>query len=755
MPFYAFSQSAKITGKIVEDSNSEKMSWVNVLLIDDSTGNALKGKTSDENGTFTFYGLKPNKYRIEVSFIGFQKKEMSVEIKSDSTLVDVGEIRLLQSATALKDVVIVAERPTLTQEGGKTVLNVSESLGQSSSMVELLENIPSIQASEEEGINIRGQKPILLIDGVESTADEFNSLSPSIISSIEVQTNASAKYSGSKVINVVLNSKSYQKQMYRGQMFYGTDNYFKGQFNGVYRKNKWNFSGGGYYQNKNYYKTQSLQRDFDNKNQILHQEKEDSINAQRIRLFANISYKLNNNNRFSLRTSFINSNDDPKSYLDNKYEQAGNRENKRLNINDNSRESYNALVLWQHRLNDGSELELSAKIQNQPSYRINNTSTSYPNTTNPTRLDKYIFDESKLYSYLKMDYTKSVNSNFTIETGAEARITNNSMNSIVSRYDDAKDEWIINKNKSYNYVYEDQKYTAYLSALYNIYNWEFNVGLRAEYIHWDSMIPDLDSTFSKNIFVPSPIVGITYNLGKRQSLGFSMSRRVEMPKYTNLNPHTDVSNPDVIRSGNPDLNPPVTWSFEINHSYNSRGFSNNISLFYRSEQDKISRVFTSTAIDNIFLSRPENISEAISYGVDVSQKIKILKNWNASTYFAIYQYEINGENLDPRADSEGLMGSFKINTSIKLPYNLRVGGTYNYTGQKIVVNGNISPTSYFNVSLFKSMFDKALQISLRLNDVLNTRNTHHIMYANGSYSEFDRAFNSRVFLIGASYKFDK
>jgi len=749
-----FSQSAKISGTIIDDSNSQVMPWVNVLLIEQSTGKTLKGKTTDDNGSFTFHGLQPNTYKIEISFIGFLSSSKIIEIGADSLKIDVGEIRLIQSATALDDVEIVAERPTLVQEGGKTVLNVSESLGQSSTMVDLLENIPSIQASEEEGINIRGQKPILLIDGVESSADEFNSLSPSIISSIEVQTNASAKYSGSKVINARLNSKSYQKQMYKGQIFYGNDDYFKGQLNTVFRKNKWSFSGGGYYQNRNFYKSQSLQRYYDNKDQTLNQEKKDSVNAKRIRLFANISYKLNNRNRFDLRTNFINTTDNPLTFLENKYEQPGNTNNQRVNINDNDKQSYNLLGKWQHKLKNGDELEISAKWQKQPSYKINNASTIYPNTTKNEKLEKFIFDEDKEYAYLKMDYTKSINSNLTLETGVETRFTDNSMKSEVSEY--KNNQWIENKNKSYNYVYKDQKHTAYFSALYNIANWEFNIGLRAEYIHWDSTIPEIDSTFSKNIFVPSPVIGINYNISKRQSLGVSMSRRVTMPRYTNLNPHTDESNPDVLRSGNPYLNPPATWNLEINHSYNSSKFSNSVSLFYRNEQDNISRVFTpKEGNDDVFLSRPENISEALSYGVDVSQKIKILKNWNASSYLSVYQYELKGDNLDPRAESEGIMGSFKINTSLKLPYYFRIGGTYNYTFQKIVVNGRISPTSFLNLNLIKTMFDKKLRLSLKVNDLLLTRKTSHTVYAKGSHSEFDRSFNSRIIILGVSYKFDK
>ncbi len=92
---------------------------------------------------------------------------------------------------------------------------------------------------------------------------------------------------------------------------------------------------------------------------------------------------------------------------------------------------------------------------------------------------------------------------------------------------------------------------------------------------------------------------------------------------------------------------------------------------------------------------------------------------------------------------------------MKLPYDFRAGMTYNYTGQKIVVNGRISPSSYLNLNLFKSMFNKKIQISLKMNDVFLTRNTSHLMYAHGSYSEFDRSSNSRTIIAGLSYKFDK
>lgn len=129
-------------------------------------------------------------------------------------------------------------------------------------MIDLLENIPSVNV-DDDGIAIQGQKPILLIDGIESSRDEFNALSPQIISSIEVQTNASAKYAGSKTINVKLKSKGVKQKDLKLSTLGGNYDFYNVQLLGNYRKNRFNYGAGGFIQNQNYYREQELVRTFD------------------------------------------------------------------------------------------------------------------------------------------------------------------------------------------------------------------------------------------------------------------------------------------------------------------------------------------------------------------------------------------------------------------------------------------------------------------------------------------------------------
>jgi outer membrane receptor protein involved in Fe transport len=745
-----FSQTFEIEGKIIDESLNQPFSWVNVLLLDANTKDVIKGTASKDQGEFVFKDLSPNKYIIEVSFIGFQKKEVEVEL-SDSN-IDLGKIYLSSSATALEDVVIVAEKPTLTKQGGKTVLNVSSGLAQSTSINELMENIPSVSVNDDGGVTIRGQKPILLIDGVEASSDEFNSLSPTIISSIEVQTSASAKYSGATVINVKLNSKSYQKQLLKVGAMYGTDNFFKSQLNASYKKNKFSILAGGNYQYRNIYKHQHQERVYDYKDQILLQDKIDTVNQQRSRIFINSMYILDENNKIGLKLNYSISDILPNSFSENRYTPSVGKENSRITQNSANQKGYSLLGFWNHTINDRSGLDFKLKFNSTPRLAENINNVQYENTNIDDRLDKTNFDETKQVIMMKIDYYQSFKKNISLEAGSTLFLRNNSMISDVWRYNYDTDDWINDENKSYNYIYTEQFFSNYISGLYRTKNWKYSLGMRLEYIVWESSAST--SSVKKTVVNPSPIVNVIFDLNKHNSFNLGLSRRLEMPGYKNLNPHIDKSNPDVIRTGNPNLNPPIIFNLELGYSYSKNSFTNNLSFFYKNHKDKISRVLSSTLVDNVFVSKPENISNFISYGIDISQRFKLFKIVRVSTYLIAYRYKLESDYLCEGAKNRGIVASAKINSSINLPYSLRVGVSFNYVGEEIKANGSISPYCFSDIAVYKKILENKLQFSFKVNDVFGSRKNTAYLFANGSYAESDRYYNSRMFLLGISCRID-
>jgi hypothetical protein len=100
IPFIAFSQSGKITGKVIDGKTGQPLVGANVSIADPKrTG------SSDLNGVYTIAGLKPGTYSISCSYISYSSKIISeIIVKAgESTSLD---ITLLQSTSASEGVVV-------------------------------------------------------------------------------------------------------------------------------------------------------------------------------------------------------------------------------------------------------------------------------------------------------------------------------------------------------------------------------------------------------------------------------------------------------------------------------------------------------------------------------------------------------------------------------------------------------------------------------------------------------------------------
>jgi TonB-linked SusC/RagA family outer membrane protein len=190
-----WAQSIQITGTVT-DEQGVPIPGVNV--IDKVT---KKGTNTDIDGKYKF-STSPKSVLI-ISFIGFEKKEVSVNGQS------VINAKLKSSSTDLDAVVVVAygKQKKITQTGAITSLN-SEQLSRSpsaniaNSLAGQITGISTVQASGRPGgddprIFIRGiasldesrSQPLVIVDGVERP---FTSLDPDEIDTFSLLKDASA-----------------------------------------------------------------------------------------------------------------------------------------------------------------------------------------------------------------------------------------------------------------------------------------------------------------------------------------------------------------------------------------------------------------------------------------------------------------------------------------------------------------------------------------------------------------------------------
>lgn len=193
----------------VKDQKGEPLIGVNVI----AKGTAL-GSITDMNGNFSLTNV-PSNAVISVSYIGYQ----TVEVPAQEKL----SITLKEDSKALEEVVVigygvqkkvdlsgaVAVVPTKVLQD-RPVLNVGQAL--QGSVANMNVTIGSGQATDSPSFNIRGTtsinggEPLVVIDGVVSTAEELNRMNPTDIGSISVLKDAAsaAIYGSRAAFGVIL-----------------------------------------------------------------------------------------------------------------------------------------------------------------------------------------------------------------------------------------------------------------------------------------------------------------------------------------------------------------------------------------------------------------------------------------------------------------------------------------------------------------------------------------------------------------------
>lgn len=199
-----------VTGH-VKDAKGEALIGVNIMVKGQSIGNV-----TDVDGNFTLSNIDPNA-TISVSYIGYKTQEISLKGKSSVNVI------LSEDSEALDEVVVigygtlkkadlsgaVASVPKKVLEN-RPVLTVGQAL--QGSVANLTVSIGSGQATDSPSFNIRGTTsinggdPLIVIDGIVSSAEELNRMNPVDISNISVLKDASsaAIYGSRAAFGVIL-----------------------------------------------------------------------------------------------------------------------------------------------------------------------------------------------------------------------------------------------------------------------------------------------------------------------------------------------------------------------------------------------------------------------------------------------------------------------------------------------------------------------------------------------------------------------
>ncbi|MEL5893916.1 TonB-dependent receptor [Bacteroides sp. GD17] len=165
-----FSQTKNITvsGRVMEDTKEPAIqATVQLLSLPDSTQAA--GVASSNLGFFSLPPVKPGKYVLKVSYIGFKTLWQPMQLSNATPQKNLGVLTLESDAVMLAEAVVTAEAPQVQVVEDTLMYNSSAYRTPEGAMLEeLVKKLPGAEIDDEGNVKINGKDlKKIMVDGKE------------------------------------------------------------------------------------------------------------------------------------------------------------------------------------------------------------------------------------------------------------------------------------------------------------------------------------------------------------------------------------------------------------------------------------------------------------------------------------------------------------------------------------------------------------------------------------------------------------
>lgn len=763
---------AQILGKLLDDQTGKPVEYASVALLNpDST--VLTGMLSKPNGDFDFRQLKPGQYILKIYFIGYETHFQAVSVKRSA---DVGNIKLKTTATALKGVEVVGEKPAFTMEIDKRVFNVDKNLASiGGTATDVLRQVPSVNVDIDGNVSVRNGSPTIFIDGRPSTLT-LDQIPADAIASVEVVTNPSAKYDAegmSGILNIVL--KKNRRAGINGLVTAGVST--TGSTNaGVdlnVRQGKINvFANYSLRDRKSPMKSNLFRKNISDDTTTYMDQYQDGDFGRKFQSGRiGFDWFIDNRNTITLSQGIVggdfnNINDQTIYELDvhqNRVRYAtGNNDSKRNFRNYTTQLGYKRTFAKEGRELTADFTYNKATSKNRDDYNLQyyNMQNEPINTPIQPELRYANGNGNTTYFTGQIDFVNPISETSKLEAGL--RTNSRTFNNILSTYgrDFDSGAFLYDTALSNDYHYTEQINAAYVSYTGAFGNFGFQTGMRAEQSFYSGELRNIKDANYKIDYPISlfPSVFLTQKFKGDHELQLNYSRRIRRPWFRDLLPNIEY-NAQSANRGNPALKPEFTNSFELSYLKDfARKHSVLASIYYRNTPNAITDFFVDTVLNldgqerKVVLEYPINASVRNSYGLEVTMRNQLTKDWDVTTNVNFAQTKIDADDLS----NSGFVWFGKINSNTKLPWNLTLQVTGEYESKRIEPQGEDAPEYQIDLAVKKDFFEKKnFSVSLGLNDIFNW--DRDLSYTRTTFSESERYRKrvSRELRLNVSWRFGK
>lgn len=763
----------------IKNSQQAVLENATIEVIKASDSAIVKTAISDKSGLVEIENIPLGNYLLRASMVNYNLSYSSFTLTSAQPDLTLPAIMLETKSKELDAVTVTAKKPFIQKLSDRIVVNVENSIvSAGSSAMDVLERSPGVNVDQNDNISLRGRSGVIvMIDGKPTAmsgtdlANYLKSLPSAAIQQIDIITNPSAKYDAAGNSGIIdIKMKKDQRLGSNGSFNAGygqgvypkanagvTFNYRNkkvnifGNYNHAYRVGlnhlilDRNFYNNGVYNGgdlkDNYSKSPSnsntarLGMDFfPSKKTILGFVVNGNFN----------SYRRNNNNS----SIVIN----PQKQAVSTFES--------LATNDDHGNNIVANINFKHTF-DSTGKEITADLD----YGSFNSNSLTRNATRYYKLDgsslqpNYVLDgdqDGKLnFRTAKVDYVTPLKGNAKFETGFKT--------SFVSSDNDAKFFDVSNGtpqndvNKTNHFLYKESNNAGYINFSKQFKKFDLQLGLRGEHTSLETEQLKGNIKFDSSYFQLFPSAFFNYKIKEDKVLGVSVSRRIDRPGYSQLNPFLFLIDVTTYATGKPGLLPQLTWSYELSYTLKNLNFTLGYSRTKDNQNIAIAKfrdVFPTIPSDeNVTVQIPINLSSSDYFGLSVSAPIRIKSWWNMINNANVYYNHFNGSLGSTTLDNGKPVVDLRVNNTFtlkndwttELNANFSSGGQYGFMV--------LDPRWGIDAGVQKSIMKKKGTLRFSFTDIFWTNLPKAIITYDNYIEKWHAYRESRVATLTFTYRF--
>lgn len=722
-------EPATVSGTVCDSDLGVPVEYANIVLYRLRDSSQATGTVTRADGRFELTGLRPGRFYLEVSFIGYRTRTVDDIQIAPGARLDLGRIPLKQTIVAVEGVEATAERPQLSYRIDKKVIDVGRmATAASGTAVDVLENVPSVKVDVEGNVSLRGSGNFtVLIDGKPSPiegSDALQQIPAPTIDKIEIITNPSAKFDPegvSGIINVLLKKQRQAGISGIATADGGWPERYGGSFLLSYRLDGLSLFGGADLRQGKFpgsRLTESWTRDTTGDTTFSNSTGEGEREHGSHGLRAGGDYRFSESDRTSLSLRYGDHGfgmNQEATYTrwtapvgDTTTEvsrDSSHRGGTHLSVN----------LEHQHQFSrEGHELLASASYMRRGGA---DRSTNRLSTSDGTLKSGLRQEETGPRQPLrfKLDYSLPLREEDKLEVGTSASIHRaRSENAVWAvRADSAGDSLLFRQAVDYS----DNIFAFYAQYPGKLGRFGFQPGLRLE--HADRLVAGDSGDLPFERWDYFPTLHLSYDLPANQQVMASFTRRIERPRGWELWPFLSWQDAYNVRRGNPNLKPELTDAFEVGWQMPLGESRVSAEGYYRITHDLIEH-FRSVYAPGVILHTAENVGTDYSLGAELLFDLQLAKWWNVDLSGDLYDYRVTGELGGQDFSKSSFNWGGRLSSEFRLPTQTRLQFNVHYESPEVEAQGRDAARLMTDAAIRQQFFNRQLSVTLQVRDLLST-----------------------------------